>query len=30
MGLVVARLEPLTPAPVAPPMDTTKGDTTDA
>jgi membrane protein implicated in regulation of membrane protease activity len=30
MGVVVARLEPLAPAPEPPPMDTTKGDTTDA
>jgi membrane protein implicated in regulation of membrane protease activity len=30
MGLVVARLEPLAPAPEAPPVNTTKGDTTDA
>jgi membrane protein implicated in regulation of membrane protease activity len=30
MGLVVTRLEPLTAATEAPPMDITKGDTTDA
>jgi membrane protein implicated in regulation of membrane protease activity len=30
MGLVVGRLDPLAAATAAPPMDTTKGDTTDA